>query len=316
MNKVVSKIVSALVTVLIVSFLVYGMQEIIPGDPAIAILGEEATPELIETVRSDLNLDDPFIVRYGRWLADAARGDLGVSYRTNIPISDAIISRLPVSAQLMVAAQFLALLFAIPGGIITAYRSGSRLDRVTTGGAFGFISVPEFVLGLVAIFVFALGLGWLPATGWASPLENPIQSLRSTILPAGTMALSILAIYQRLLRSDMIATLQEDYVMMARSKGLPTWHILFRHALRPSSFSLITLAGVNTGRLIGGSVIVETLFVIPGLGRLLVQSIFQRDFLMTQGVVLFIAVSYVLINTLVDLLYTVLDPRVRERATA
>lgn len=316
MRMVLSKLTSALITVFIVSLAVYGMQEMLPGDPAIAILGEQATPELIETVRADLNLDDPFVVRYANWLGDAVTGDLGRSYRTNIPVTDAIIHRLPVSIQLMLAAQLIALGLAIPGGIITAYQSGTKLDRWTTGGAFALVSVPHFVLGLLFIFLFALRLGWLPATGWIPLTENPIQSIRHTILPAVTMSLGVMAVYQRLLRSDMISTLQEDFITMARSKGLPTWHILSRHALRPSSFSLITLAGVNTGRLIGGSVIVEVLFVIPGLGQLLIQSIYLRDFVMVQGVVLFIAVSYVLINIIVDLLYAVLDPRVREVAPA
>jgi len=313
---ILSKAISAVVIVLIVSFGVYGLIELLPGDPAIAILGEEATPELIETVRADLQLDDPFVVRYGRWLGDAVTGDLGRSYRTNISVSDAIIARLPVSLQLMVAAQALALGLAIPAGIITAYLAGTRFDRTTTGGAFALVSVPPFVLGLLFIFLFGLELDLLPATGWVPFAEDVWESIRHTVLPATTMSFGVMAIYQRLLRSDMISTLQEDYITMARSKGLSTGSILFRHALRPSSFSLITLAGVNTGRLIGGSVIVEVLFVIPGLGQLLIQSIYLRDFVMVQGVVLFIAVSYVLINMLVDLLYVVLDPRVREFASA
>jgi len=310
-SKYVTKIVTAILTLFIVSFAVFALQELIPGDPAVAILGDTATPEAIETVRADLALDDPFVLRYASWLGDVARFDLGTSYRSNTPVAGEIIRRLPVTLELMVLAQVIALAIAVPLGTLTAYRAKSRFDRMTTGILFGIVSIPEFVLALLLIYFFALGFGIMPATGWVPLTDNPAKNLHHALLPALTMALPVLAIYQRLLRSDMTATLQEDYITMAQSKGLSTSHILFRHALRPSSFSLITMAGINTGRLIGGSVIVEVIFAVPGIGQLLVQSIFQRDFIFLQGTVLFVAAAYIVVNTAVDILYGVVDPRVR-----
>ena len=310
-RKYATKIITALLTLFIVSFAVFALQELIPGDPAVAILGETATPEAIATVRADLALDDPFVLRYVSWLGNVAQFDLGSSYRSGTPVAGEIIRRLPVTLELMVLAQVIALGLAVPLGTLTAYRAKSRFDRTTTGFLFGIVSIPEFVLALLLIYFFALGLGVMPATGWVPLTDAPLENLHHALLPALTMALPVMAIYQRLLRSDMTATLQEDYITMAQSKGLSTPHILFRHALRPSSFSLITMAGVNTGRLIGGSVIVEVIFAVPGIGQLLVQSIFLRDFIFLQGTVLFVAAAYIIVNTAVDILYGVVDPRVR-----
>ncbi|GAA1267607.1 ABC transporter permease [Pseudonocardia aurantiaca] len=311
MRSRLTKLATALVTLFIVSLVVYSLQELLPGDPAIAILGEQATPETIAAVRADLALDDPYLVRYVAWLGDALQFDLGRSYRTGFPVVEEIVNRLPITLELMILAQVIALGIAIPLGTLAAYRAKSRFDRTITGAAFGLVSVPEFVLGLLLIYYLALGLGLFPATGWVPLTQSPAQNLHHALLPALTMALPVAPVYQRLLRSDMTATLQEDYITMAQSKGLSTSHILFRHALRPSSFSLVTLAGINTGRLIGGSVIVEVLFAAPGIGQLMVQSIFLRDFIMLQGTVIFVAAAYILVNSLVDVAYGFIDPRVR-----
>lgn len=308
------KLATALATLFLVSIAVYSLQELLPGDPAVAILGEAATPETIAAIRLDLRLDEPYIVRYGAWLANAVQLDFGRSYRTGIPVTEAILGRLPVTLELMALAQFMALLVAVPLGTLTAFKAKSRFDRITTGAAFGLVSIPEFVLGLLLIYYFALGFGLFPTTGWVSIADDPLANLHHAFLPALTMALPVMAIYQRLLRSDMTATLQEDFITMAQSKGLSTSHILFKHALRPSSFSLVTLAGINTGRLIGGSVIVEVLFAVPGIGQLMIQSIFLRDFIMLQGTVIFVAAAYILVNALVDVLYGLIDPRVRHRS--
>lgn len=308
------KLATTFGTLFVVSFVVYSLQELLPGDPAIAILGEQATPETIAAVRADLRLDDPFLVRYGAWLVSALQFDLGTSYRSGAPVMGTILERLPVTFELMVLAQLIALMIAIPTGTLAAYRAKTVFDRLTTGGTFAMISVPEFVLGLVLIYYLTLGLGWFPPTGWVPFNESPLENLHHAFLPALTMAIPVSAVYQRLLRTDMVATLQEDYITMAQSKGLGTAHILFKHALRPSSFSLITLAGVNTGRLLGGSVIVEVLFVVPGIGQLMIQSIFLRDFMMLQGTVIFVATAYIVVNALVDLSYGLIDPRVRHRS--
>lgn len=313
-RRIALKLVTAVATLFLVSIVVYSLQELLPGDPAVAILGEQATPETLAVVRADLGLDDPFLVRYGSWLGDVLHFDLGTSYRSGAPVLGTLLDRLPVTLELMVLAQAIALLLAVPLGVVTAFRAKSWIDRAATGGAFGLISVPEFVLGLLLIYYLALGMGWFPTTGWVGLSDSPLDNLHHAFLPALTMALPVAAVYQRLLRSDMTATLNEDFITMAQSKGLSTSHILFKHALRPSSFSLVTLAGINTGRLLGGSVIVEVLFAVPGIGQLMIQSIFLRDFVMLQGTVLFVAGAYILVNAVVDVAYGVIDPRVRHQS--
>lgn len=297
--------------VLIVSFLTFLMTELQPGDAAIAILGESATPEQIETVREQLGLDKPIPERYMDWAGDAITGDLGTSIRSNQPVVDALRERLPVTIQLAVMAQLIALLLAVPIGAWSAWRAGSRFDRGASTFSFGVIGLPPFVLGLLLVYLLALTFEWLPVTGWIHLTENFGENLRHAFLPALTLALTEMAVYTQLLRNDMAATLQEDFVVAAQARGLPSRHILWRHALRPSSFSLITLAGVNLGRLLGGTVIVENLFGLPGVGRMIIQAIPQKDFPVLQGAVLVLAVSYLLINTLVDISYTYIDPRIR-----
>jgi peptide/nickel transport system permease protein len=299
-------------TLLAVSFLTFLLTSLLPGDPAEQILGpQSATPEAVERVRADLRLDDPLPVRYVRWLGDAATGDLGRSYRTNQEVRDAIFERLPVTLQIGGFAIAIALLGAIPLGMISAYRAGGPVDRAVTGTSFALLAIPSFMMAILLILVFAEGLRLLPATGWVPIGDSLIDNLRAALLPALALSIGELAVYTRLLRSDMIATLQEDYVALARAKGMPTFWILLRHALRPSSFSLLTVAGLQVGAIMSGAVVVETLFAVPGVGRLLVDSIYQRDLMMVQGIALFIAVTYVVVNFLVDLAYSYLDPRIR-----
>jgi peptide/nickel transport system permease protein len=224
---------------------------------------------------------------------------------------EAITERLPVTVQIGVMAVGIALLGAIPLGMLSAYRQGTAIDRSITGGAFAFLSVPNFVMATLLIFLVSVEFGLLPATGWTRLTDNPIENLRRALLPALSLAVGEMAVYTRLLRTDLITTLQQDYVTMARAKGMSTNRIMLRHALRPSSFSLMTVVGLQVGSIIGGSVIVETIFALPGVGRLLFESITQRDLIIVQGVVLFIATAYVLINFIVDLLYSYLDPRIR-----
>jgi peptide/nickel transport system permease protein len=317
MLAVLRKLLVLAGTVVAVSFLTFSLTSLLPGDPAVQILGPEAaTPEALEQVRADLRLDDPLPVRYVRWLGDAATGDLGQSYRTGQEVRDAIVERLPVTLEIGGLAILLALAGAIPLGMLSAYRAGGPSDRTITGASFTLLATPSFIMAILLILVFAESLGWLPATGWVRPSESLIGNLRAALLPALSIAAAELAVYTRLLRSDMIATLQEDYIALARAKGMPTTWILLRHALRPSSFSLLTVVGLQVGTLMSGAVVVETLFALPGVGRLLVDSILQRDLLMVQGVTLVVAVSYVTINFLVDLAYTYLDPRIRRGRAA
>lgn len=307
-----SRLTHLFLVLLAVTFLSFVVVDLLPGDAAVVVAGDNATPEQVQAVREELNLDDPLLVRYVGWLGGVLTGDLGESFRTGQPVAQALAERIPVSFQLALVAQVLALLIAVPLAVYSAYRPGRLVDRVSMTIGFGGAAMPQFVLGMVLIVLFAGGFSSiLPATGYTSFFEDPLANLRSIILPCLTLMVAEAAIYRQLLRSDMISTLQEDFILMARSKGLRPRAILLRHALRPSSFSLITLSGVNLGRLIGGTVIVETLFAIPGLGQLIVQAVFNRDYMILQGALLFVAVAYVVINMLIDLLYLVLDPRVR-----
>jgi peptide/nickel transport system permease protein len=217
--------------------------------------------------------------------------------------------------EIVIVSMMISLAVAIPLGTATAYRAGGRLDRLVTGATFGVLAIPSFMMGLLLIFVFAVELDLFPATGWTPITEDPFKNLRSVLMPSLALAAVDIAVFTRLLRTDMIVTLQEDHVLLARAKGLPTWRILLRHALRPSSFSLLTVSALTVGGLLGGAVIVEQLFALPGIGRLLFDAIFQRDLMIVQGVVLVIATGFVVINSAVDILYSVLDPRLRGSRT-
>jgi peptide/nickel transport system permease protein len=306
-------LVPVLFVVTLGSFL---LTSLLPGDLALIMAGPNASAQTISALRQDLQLNQPLPVRYVDWLGRSLRGDLGTSPRSHFKVTDLIAERLPISLELLILAQLIALLLAIPAGIASAHRAGGFFDQAASGAAFGVLAVPGFVLAIVFIYLFAVQFGALPATGYTPLATDPLANLRSFFLPALTVGLPEAAAYTRLLRSDMIATLQEDYIAMARAKGLPTWLILIRHALKPSSFTLLTVLGLNIGRLMGGALIVETIFALPGVGRLLVESIYARDLVVVQGVVLFVAVAFVLVNFAVDLLYAVLDPRIRHGRAA
>jgi peptide/nickel transport system permease protein len=301
-----------LVPVLVaVSLLTFLIASLLPGDLAYVILGDQATPDKVAALRHDMGLDQPIWWRYLSWLVHVLQGDFGRSFRTGQTVLQAVAERLPVSIELMLLAELAALAIGIPLAIACAVRSGSAFDRFMTGSAFGMLSVPAFLSAILLIYLFAVELRWLPATGYVPFGEDPIGNLRSFVLPALTLALGEWPVLMRVLRSDMIATLQEDYIAMARAKGLKPSRILLVHALKPSSLTLVTVTGINIGRLIGGTVIVESVFALPGIGRLLLGAIYTRDLIILQGVVLFVACGYVLMNFVVDLLYAILDPRIR-----
>ena len=296
---------------LAVSLLTFLIASLLPGDLAYTILGDQATPEKVAALRHDMGLDQPIWWRYLSWLGNVLQGDFGRSFRTGQTVLQAVAERLPVSLELMLLAQLGALTIGIPLAIACAVRSGSAFDRFMTGSAFSMLSVPAFLSAILLIYLFAVELRWLPATGYIPFHEDPVGNLRCFLLPALTLALGEWPVLMRVLRSDMIQTLQEDYIAMARAKGLKPSRILLVHALKPSSLTLVTVTGINIGRLIGGTVIVESIFALPGIGRLLLSAIFTRDLIILQGVVLIVALGYVLINFVVDLLYAVLDPRIR-----
>jgi peptide/nickel transport system permease protein len=301
-----------LVPVLVaVSLLTFLIASLLPGDLAYVILGDQATPDKVAALRHDMGLDQPIWWRYASWLGHVLQGDFGRSFRTGQTVLQAVSERLPVSIELMLLAELAALAIGIPLAIACAVRSGSAFDRFMTGSAFSMLSVPAFLSAILLIYLFAVELRWLPATGYVPFGEDPVGNIRSFVLPALTLALGEWPVLMRVLRSDMIATLQEDYIAMARAKGLKPSRILLVHALKPSSLTLVTVTGINIGRLIGGTVIVESVFALPGIGRLLLGAIYTRDLIILQGVVLFVACGYVLMNFVVDMLYAVLDPRIR-----
>lgn len=311
MPWLVRQVVRLVVVLFCVTLLTYAIVNILPGDVAIVILGSLATPQDIAGLRADLGLDRPMLVRYFDWLGSALSGDLGRSYRNGEPVVQAILDRLPVSLQLMVMAQVIALGIAIPVALLSVRRPGGLFDRVSASAAFGFLAMPNFMLGIVLIYLFSVTFDLLPATGFTPMSEGLWENLESMILPSLTLGLIEWTVLMRVLRSDLLTTLKEDFILLARAKGLPQWRVLLQHALRPSSFTLITILGLNIGGLIGGAVIVEQIFALPGVGRLLLGGIFNRDLILVQGTVAFIAVGFVVINFLVDMLYAVLDPRVR-----
>jgi len=294
-----------------VSLLTFSIASLLPGDLAYVILGDQATPEKVAALRADMGLDQPILWRYLGWLGHVLQGDFGRSFRTGQTVLQAVAERLPISIELMLLAQLGALAIGVPVAIICAARSGGPFDRFMTGTAFGMLSVPTFLSAILLIYLFAVELRVLPATGYVPLAEDPLANLRFFVLPSLTLVLAEWPGIMRVLRSDMIATLQEDYIALAKAKGLTPSRILFVHALKPSSLTLVTVTGINIGRLIGGAVIVETIFALPGIGRLLVSAISTRDLIILQGVVLLVAAGFVIMNFIVDTLYAVLDPRIR-----
>jgi peptide/nickel transport system permease protein len=297
--------------ILAVTALTFAISALLPGDLAIAMLGDQATPEAVAALHQKLGLDLPAWQRYFFWLGGVLSGDFGFSIRSGETVLHAIAGRLPVSLELMIIAEIGGLLIGVPLAILCAVRPGSGFDRAVSGVAFGMLSVPPFMLAILLIFIFALWLGVLPATAYVPFSQDMLGNLRAMVLPGATLALLEWPTIMRVLRSDMISTLQEDYIAMARAKGLTARRILLVHALKPSSLTLVTVVGLNIGRLIGGAVVTETIFALPGVGRLLVEAIYLRDFVILQGGVLLVAIGFVLVNFLVDLLYAALDPRIR-----
>ena len=288
---------------LAVSVVVFSFVHALPGDPAVLFLGEEATPENLARFRAKLGFDRPLIVQYGEWLGRALQGDLGRSIRTNQPVVQAILERLPVTLRLIAFSMVISLCIAVPLGIVSAVKRNSGVDLASTFFAlFGF-STPNFWLGLILIYVFALLLRWLPASGF--------DGVRSLILPSITLGTALAALVTRQLRSGMLEVLRQDYVRTAQAKGLADRMVIGKHALKNALISVVTVIGLQIGALLGNTIITESLFALPGVGRLMIDSVFSRDFFVVQGVILFLAVGYVVANLAVDILYSYLDPRIR-----
>ncbi|OLD75992.1 MAG: peptide ABC transporter [Candidatus Rokubacteria bacterium 13_1_20CM_4_70_14] len=295
----------------LVSLVVFALVHALPGDPAVLFLGEEADPETLARFRVRLGLDRPLVAQYAAWLGRALRGDLGRSLRTNQPVAEAILERLPVTLELLVAALSVSLAIAIPMGIVSAVKRNSGVDLVSTVFALVGFAMPGFWLGIILIYVFALLLRWLPPSGWVPLPASVPQNLLSLVLPAFTLGTALAALVTRQLRSGMLEVLRQDYVRTAQAKGLSERQVVGKHALKNALISVVTVVGLQLGGLLGNTIITETLFALPGVGRLMIDAIFSRDFFVVQGVILFLAVGYVLSNLLVDALYSYLDPRIR-----
>jgi peptide/nickel transport system permease protein len=303
--------VQLVVVLVAATFFVYSLTFLADGDDAVvdSILQIEAGSDTRRAeVEEGLNIDDPLPVRYVKWAGDALTGDFGRSYVRGRPVWDLMKEPLVRTLALVIYAQLLALALAVPAGIVAAWRANSWADRAVSTTAIGLLAIPNYVLAIVLVFLFASTFDVFP--GIVDSDLSPLD-LNSYVLPALALALPQVAVYMRLLRTDMIATLQEDFIGMAKAKGLTTRSILFRHALRPSSLSLVTSVGLSTGALIGGTVIIEQIFAMPGMGTLVVRAIFQDDIFVIQAVVAVIAFAFVVINFIVDLLYAALDPRIR-----
>jgi peptide/nickel transport system permease protein len=313
LRQVGSRLLRLVPVLFLITLFTTAMVDLMPGSPALAMLGDQATPEQIARLNEQLGLDLPFLVRYWDWLVAALGGDLGTSLRMGLPVTTAIAERFPVTLEIALLSVVMALLIAVPLALVAGARAGGRLDRIATALSSALLSLPGFAAAVLLIYLLAVKARLFPVGGWVPFTEDPIGNLRFAFLPALSLALMEAAVYFRLLRSDVISTLQEKFVLSARARGLPPGYVLFRHVLRPSLFSLTTVAGLSMGRLLGGAVIVESLFALPGLGFLVIQSVPFQDIPTIQGIVVVVAVIYVLINIVVDVGYAVIDPRIRTR---
>lgn len=311
MTLVASRLARLIAVLLAVTFASFSLVSLLPGDAVTAILGERASEADRAQARADLGLDDPLILRYLSWLGRALQGDLGISYRTLQPVSEAIGDRIWVTLELVLLSQIIALAIAIPMAIVAAMRQGSVVDRGLSGVQLALLATPSYLVAVLLLAVFAVRLGWFPTVGWVPFTESPVGNLRILALPAIALGLEQVALYARVLRTDLARTLGEDFIYFARTKGASNWRIMTRHAIRPSSLGLVTLTGVSTGRLLGGTLLIEAIFSLPGLGRYTFDAINNRDFIALNGAVVVLTVGFVLINFAIDILLGVIDPRIR-----
>lgn len=309
---VATRVFELLVVLLLVSFGVSLLLTLVPGDPAVAVLGEGRTPAEYESMREQMGLNDPLFTRYFDWLGGVVTGDFGTSLVPPVvPVMERLLAALPVSLELAFLGVAMALVMSVPLAMFSAYHEGGRIDRAISALSFGLLSVPSFLMGLLLIAVLVNYLGWFPRSEWVRLSESVSGNLYHAFLPALTIALMEMAMFTRILRNDLVTTLHEDYILAARAKGMPPSRIMVNDALRPSSFSLVTVLGLSIGRLVGSTVIVEYLFALPGLGRLIIEAATVNNFPIVQGGVLLVAVIYVVTNQLIDLSYGYLDPRTR-----
>ena len=305
------RLIQLIPTLVLVSVLIFSLQQLLPGDPALVMAGEEKDPEVIEQIRRQYRLDRPLPVQYFYWIGGVLTGDLGESMRLKAPVLDLILQKLPVTLQLATMAMIIALLIGVSAGVISAVKKDSFWDYAVNVISLWGISTPNFWLGIMLIFLFAVTLGWLPASGYVSPWEDWRQSLATTIMPAFVLGNAIAGVIMRHTRSAMLQALQSDYVRTARAKGLSERTVVLKHAMRNALTPVITLGALEFGTLLSGAVLTEQIFTIPGFGKLIVDAVFNRDYAVVQGVVLVTATAYITLSLLADLAYFVVNPRLQ-----
>jgi peptide/nickel transport system permease protein len=310
-SYILRRVLSTVPVMAIVALFVFSLLYIAPGDPAAIIAGDQASPGDIERIRQGLGLDRPFVVQFGSWLWRIQHGDLGTSIFTNLPVSSLIAQRIEPTLSLMVLTLVLTIVVAVPLGVLAAWKAGSWVDRTIMAFAVFAFSLPVFVVGYVLAFVFALEFEWLPVQGYTPLAEGFWPWLQNLILPALALGCVYIALIARITRAAMLEVLQQDYIRTARAKGLDQRSILFVHALKNAAVPIVTVIGIGIALLIGGAVVTESVFAIPGLGRLTIDAILRRDYPVIQGIVLMFSFLYVLVNLMVDVTYTLVDPRIR-----
>lgn len=311
LNLFLRRVVGAIPTILLISIFVFALQKLLPGDPVLAMAGEERDPIALAAIREQLGLNDPLPVQYLNWLTAALQGDLGTSLRTGQPVTELILQKLPVTLQLGVMAMLIALIIGIPAGIISAVRKGTVTDYTANLVALSGMSVPNFWLGILLIMLVSVRWQLLPASGYVPPTEDFVQSMRTMIMPAFVLGTGLAGALMRHTRSSMLGVLKQDYVRTARAKGVPERRVVLRHAFRNALTPIVTLTALLFGELIAGAVLTEQIFTIPGFGKLVVDAVFTRDYAVVQGVVMVTAVGFILMNLVADMLYILLNPRLR-----
>jgi len=300
-------------TLLILSILIFGLQQLMPGDPALILAGEErGDPAVLAAIRAELGLDRSIPEQYLRWMGKVLTGDFGFSWRIRVPVSELILTKLPVTFQLASMAFIIAILIGVPLGIVSAVRKDTPADWAANGAALFGISTPNFWLGIMMILLFSVELGWLPPSGYVSPTEDLVQSLATTIMPAFVLGTGVASVLMRHTRAAMLTALSQDYVRTARAKGLRERVVVWKHALRNALIPVVTLGAIEFGRLLAGAVLTEQIFTIPGFGKLIVDAVFNRDYPVVQGVVLATALIFVVLSLIADLLYMAINPRLRQ----
>ena len=308
---ILRRVLIAIPTLILVSIFVFGLQKLLPGDPILVMAGEDRDPAVIEFLREKYRMNDPIPMQYLYWAGDVLRGDLGISLRTNQPVTELIASKLPVTIQLAIMAMIFALMIGIPTGILSAVRKGTWVDWVANVVALSGLSIPNFWLGIMLILLVSVNLGWLPASGYESPWVDPVKSLTTMIMPAFVLGTGLAATLMRHTRSAMLGVLQADYVRTAEAKGLRRNTVILKHAFRNAVLPVITLSALLFGELLAGAVLTEQIFTIPGFGKLIVDAVFNRDYAVVQGVVLCTAIGFIGMNLLADVLYVLLNPKLR-----